>query len=271
MEKLLMENLVEASRQVRRHILRMVHRGEAGHLASALSVTDILVSAYWGPYKPLPASNAERDFIVFSKGHAVSALYAVLALKGVFPENWLDEFNVNGGKLPEQPAPGVIPGIEFATGSLGHGLAFAMGAMLAARIKKQPERRALVVMSDGECEEGSVWEAAMLAGHRRLNRLTAVIDKNGWQATGRTVDITGLDPLGDKWRAFGWEVSEVDGHDLEQLSEAMQRAYHSSERPYCIVANTVKGKGVSFMEDDNNWHYRVPNSQELESALRELA
>lgn len=241
----------------------MVHRGKAAHLASALSCVDLLVAAYWGPYR-------REDSIIFSKGHAVSAFYATLAARGYFPQEWLQEFNQDGGRLPEQPSPGSVPGLEFAAGSLGHGLPFGLGIALASRIRAQEDKRVLVLMSDGECQEGSVWEAAMLAGFKRVGRLTAIIDKNGWQATARTCEVTNLDPLADKWRAFGWHATEVDGHDLTALIRAYEEAYQRPDQPSVIVANTIKGRGVSFMQDDNNWHYRVPNDRELAAALAEL-
>ncbi len=257
-------DLDHIARSVRRSVLNMVHRGKAAHLASALSCVDLLVAAYWGPY-------TEEDSIIFSKGHAVSALYGTLAERGVFPMEWLEEFNHDGGRLPEQPSPGSVPGIEFAAGSLGHGLPFGLGVVLGSRIQKRLDKRVLVVMSDGECQEGSVWEAAMLAPKHGCGRLTVIIDKNGWQATGRTQEITGLDPLPAKWEAFGWKTVELGGHDYPALTEALNQAYLETDRPTAIIANTVKGRGVSFMEDDNNWHYRVPNAQELEMALAELA
>ena len=257
---------------LRGHILRMVHAGKAAHLASALSVADILVGAYWGPYQidPSQPKDPARDVIIFSKGHAVSALYAALAERGFIPREWLKEFNVDGGCLPEQPAPGAIPGLEFAAGSLGHGLPFGVGVTLGSRRLGLGSKRVLVVMSDGECQEGSVWEAAMLAPKQDCGRLCVVIDHNHWQATGRTSEFTGLEPLAPKWAAFGWKVHEVDGHDLAALSQAYQDAYKQESQPTAIIAHTVKGKGVSFMEDDNNWHYRVPNASELARALGEL-
>lgn len=242
----------------------MVHRGKAAHLASALSSVDLLVASMWGPY-------SSKDSIIFSKGHAVSAFYSALAERGYFPKEWLEEFNVDGGRLPEQPSPGSVPGMEFAAGSLGHGLPYGLGIALGSRIVGNHDKRVLVVMSDGECEEGSVWEAAMFAPHRECGRLTVVIDKNKWQATGRTAEVTGLDPLSEKWKAFGWRAVDVDGHDLEALSEAFHEAYRQESQPTAIIAHTIKGRGVSFMEDDNNWHYRVPNSEELEKALAELS
>ena len=258
------KDLEPISREVRRNVLRMVHRGKAAHLASALSCVDLLVCAMWGPY-------TTKDSIIFSKGHAVSAFYSALAERGYFPKDLLEEFNVDGGRLPEQPSPGSVPGMEFAAGSLGHGLPYGLGIALGSRVLGNHDKRVLVVMSDGECEEGSVWEAAMFAPHQKCGRLAVIIDKNKWQATGRTAEVTGLDPLSDKWRAFGWNAVDVDGHDHQAVSVALEDAYRQESQPTAIVAHTVKGKGVSFMEDDNNWHYRVPNSAELEKALAELS
>jgi transketolase len=167
-------------------------------------------------------------------------------------------------------SPGCVPGIEAATGSLGHGLPLGAGMALAARIQKRPYR-VVVVLSDGECNEGSVWEAALFAAAQRLDNLTVMIDYNGWQATGRTEDVMPLAPLAEKWRAFGWSAEDVNGHNLEELTAQLQCAmFDRNGRPHCLVARTIKGKGISFMEDDNNWHYRIPNDQELSAALAEL-
>ncbi len=264
--------LQETSRAIRASVLRLVHDGRAAHLASALSVVDLLVGAYWGPYGlgPEQVGVLARDTLIFSKGHAVSALYATLSLRGYFPAEWLQEFNRDGGRLPEQPSPGSVPGLEFAAGSLGHGLPVGVGLVLGSRILGLTDKRVLVVMSDGECQEGSVWEAAMLASKQGCGRLCTVIDHNHWQATGRTSEFVGLEPLAPKWAAFGWSVHEIDGHDHVALGQAYAEAYLEQDRPTAIVAHTTKGKGVSFMEEDNNWHYRVPTAQELQSALAEL-
>ena len=193
----------------------------------------------------------------------------MLALRGFFPESLLDTFGQNGGCLAEQPAPRCVPGVEAATGSLGHGLGIGLGMALAARIQKRPFR-VVVVLSDGECNEGSVWEAALLAPAKHADNLVAIIDFNKWQATDRSQQVTALDPLREKWSAFGWTTHEVDGHDLPALARVLARVPDGSGRPIAIVAHTVKGRGVSFMEDDNNWHYRIPTADEVSAARKEL-
>jgi transketolase len=267
------EDLEAVARRVRGRLVKMSHDAHAAHLASALSCVDLLVAAYGGALRidPQRPTAADRDRFLLSKGHAASALYAVLAERGFFPTTWLDDYGRDGGRLPEQMSPGCVPGIEAATGSLGHGLPLGAGMALAARIQRQPYR-VIVVLSDGECNEGSVWEAALFAAARRLDNLTVMIDFNGWQATGRTEEVMPLEPLDEKWRAFGWDARTVDGHDLEELVSALDYAENDREgSPHCLVAYTVKGKGVSFMENDNNWHYRIPNDAELSAALAELA
>ena len=263
--------LAPVARDLRYQIVQMSHAAGTPHLGSALSVTDILVAAYWRAARIDPRNPGDpgRDRVILSKGHAASALYAVLAGRGFFPEGWLDNFAKHGAPLAEQPAPNCAPGVELATGSLGHGLPVGAGLALAARIQGR-DYRVIVVMSDGECNEGTVWEAAMFAAAQRLGRLTVVIDYNKWQATGRSNEVMALESLQAKWAAFGWDAREVDGHDLNALVSAMEGPGADQARPRAIIAHTVKGKGVSFMEDDNNWHYRVPNSKELAAAAIEL-
>ena len=265
------DDLEQLARRVRGKVVEMSNHAQTAHLASALSVVDILVAAYGSAMRIDPANPgaADRDRCILSKGHAVSALYAVLAHRGFFPASLLESYNDDGGCLPEQPSPGCVPGIELATGSLGHGLPFGLGVALAGKIHRLPYR-VLVIMSDGECEEGSVWEAAMMAPVHGVDRLCAVIDYNKWQATGRSEEIMALRPLKAKWEAFGWNACEVDGHDIRALSAAMAAAYAQQGRPSVIIAHTVKGKGVSLMEDDNNWHYRSPNEKEVQQAKKEL-
>lgn len=221
---------------------------------------------------PSQPNDPLRDRLILSKGHAAAALYATLAERGFFPDTWLDDYARNGSRLPEQPSPNCAPGVEAATGSLGHGLPLGAGMALANRIQS-PEQRyhVFVLVSDGECNEGSVWEAAMFAPSQRLTNLTAIIDYNKWQATGRSDDVMALDSLAEKWQAFGWHALEIDGHDHAQITDALHDARKcENEKPAAIIAHTVKGKGVSFMEDDNNWHYRVPNDEELQAAHNEL-
>lgn len=266
-----MPELEEIARRLRARVIEMSHRARTQHLAGALSCMDILVAAYWTALKIDPARPRDpgRDRFIFSKGHAISALYATLAERGFFPVERLSRYNEPGSGLPEQPSPGCAPGVELATGSLGHGLPYGVGQALAARIQGRGSR-VFVLMSDGECEEGSVWEAALLAPAQRLERLCAVVDYNKWQATGPSREIMSLDPLSRKFEAFGWSAREVDGHDMKALVEALSRVPDGSGRPVAIVAHTVKGKGVSFMSDDNNWHYRSPSDSELAQARREL-
>jgi transketolase len=264
-----MADLEMIARRLRHTVVQMSHRAGTPHLASALSCVDALTVLYWRILQIDAAKPTDpgRDRFILSKGHAASALYAVLCERGFFPRTELENFAQHGAALAEQPAPNCAPGVELATGSLGHGLPVAVGLALAARIQKQ-SYRVFVVMSDGECNEGTVWEAALFAAAQKLNRLTILIDYNKWQATGRSNEVMALEPLVDKWRAFGWQAQELDGHDLNALDAAL--AAPMTDRPRAIIAHTVKGKGVSFMEDDNNWHYRVPTAEEVEKARKEL-
>lgn len=259
------------ARKARGLVISMCHKAKAAHLGSALSCIDILVAAYFSALRIDPAAPGDpaRDRFILSKGHAAPALYAVLALRGFFPVAELETYAAAGSPLEEHPAPGCAPGVEAATGSLGHGLPIGAGLALGARIAGRPSR-SFVVVSDGECNEGSVWEAAMFASGKKLDNLLCVVDFNRWQATGRSCEVLGLEPLREKWASFGWSAVEVDGHDLGALTEVLQRFPDGSGRPVAIVAHTVKGKGVSFMEDDNNWHYRVPKADEVARAHREL-
>lgn len=264
-------DLKTMARTIRGCVIDMSHRAETAHLGGALSVVDILVAAYWGvlsqdPKKP---QDPNRDRLIFSKGHAISAFYATLAHRGFFPINLLDTFAVPGGSLPEHPSPSCVPGLEVATGSLGHGLPIGLGMAWAARQQGRPSR-VFVVISDGEANEGSVWEAALLAPAQKLGNLAVIIDYNKWQATGRTHEIMAMNPLKEKWQAFGWNAVEVDGHDVAALADALSRVPDPSGKPLAVVAHTVKGKGVSFMEDDNNWHYRIPTADEVRRAKSEL-
>ena len=259
------------ARQLRFKVIEMSHAAGTPHLGSALSCVDILVAAYWKILR-LDAANPRdplRDRFILSKGHAASALYATLAARNFFPAAWLDTFAQHHSRLAEQPAPGCAPGVELATGSLGHGLPVGLGMALAGRIQKQ-EYRVLVVMSDGECNEGSVWEAALFAPNQKLANVAIIIDYNKWQATGRSNDVMALPSLREKFAAFGWSAREVDGHDIAALAAALEKFPDGSGKPMAVVAHTIKGRGVSFMEDDNNWHYRVPTADEVAAARKEL-
>ena len=264
-------DLERIARQLRFRLVQMSHAAGTPHLGSALSCVDILVAAYWKVLRIDPAHPRDplRDRFILSKGHAASALYATLAARHFFPAAWLDTFAQHHSRLAEQPAPGCAPGVELATGSLGHGLPVGLGMALAGRILKQ-NYRVLVVMSDGECNEGSVWEAALFAPGQRLENVAVVVDYNKWQATGRSNEVMALPSLRDKFAAFGWSAREVDGHDISALAAALEKIPDGSGKPVAVVAHTIKGKGVSFMEDDNNWHYRAPTADEVVKAREEL-
>ncbi len=261
--------IAEAARQIRIRVLEMAHAARTPHVGSALSCADILAALYFRVLRIDPAAplDERRDRFVLSKGHGCTALYAALALRGFCSADALAGYARNGGGLPEHPAPGCLPGIEFASGSLGHGLAVGTGLALSARLRGL-DFRVFVLLSDGECYEGSVWEAAILASARRLGSLTAIVDFNKWSAAGRTEPA--LQPLAAKWRSFGWAVREVDGHDPQALVRALAAPPDARHRPRAVVARTVKGKGVSFMEDELEWHYRPPSADDLERALAEL-
>lgn len=259
----------ELAARVRAEIIGLSCTARTPHLGSSLSCVEILLASLWHGVKlsPPQLQQMDRDHLVFSKGHAAMALYCSFIAHGLLAPEALKDYNQPGALLAEQPLPGGVPGIEAATGSLGHGLPLGVGLALGSRLK-QHAHSTLVIMSDGECNEGSVWEAAMFAAGQQLENLTVVVDFNKWQATGRSREVLALDPLQDKWRSFGWKALEVDGHDLEALKAALQTPH--PRQPLAIIAHTVKGKGVSFMEDDNNWHYRIPKPEEWLQARQEL-
>ena len=263
--------LEKKARAVRAHTVRMAHDGKTPHVGSALSEVELLVALYFHTLKITPPkpTGPDEDRFILSKGHGCIAYYATLAERGYFPVEKLKGYAQNGSFLAEHPSPEGTPGVEVATGSLGHGLAIASGIALA---RKRDGRggRTFVLLSDGECQEGSVWEAAMFAAGRKLDQLTAIVDYNKLQATGRSNEVTALAPLAEKWRAFGWETREISGHDLSEIVTTFDALPFVTERPSAIVAHTVKGKGISFMEDDLEWHYRPPNDQDLEKAIDEI-
>ncbi len=263
--------LEQMARKIRGRVIRMSHDAKTPHLGSSLSCVDILVAAYWAALRidPKKPADPDRDRFILSKGHAATTLYATLACRGFYGEDVLDTYARDGGKLQEHPGVGCLPGVEAATGSLGHGLPIGLGMALAGRLQKRAYR-VIVVLSDGECNEGTVWEAAMFGAAQKLSRVTAVVDYNKWQATGRSNEVLALPPLKDKWASFGWDAHEVNGHDIGALIEILQRAPDPTGRPRAVIAHTVKGKGVSFMEDDNNWHYKVPSDEEVKEAFAEL-
>lgn len=271
MTALSIDQLDQTAREIRGMLVEMSHRTGGAHLGSALSCVDIMVALFWQKLSINPAKpdNPLRDRFILSKGHAATALYVTLAKRGYFPLETLADYACHGSCLPEHPSPHCVPGVEAATGSLGHGLSLGLGMALAGRIQKQ-SYNVYVLMSDGECNEGSVWEAAMFAPAQHIDNVFAVIDFNKWQATGRSREVMALDPLKEKWEAFGWSAYEVDGHDLTALIKTLKGLPDGSGKPTVIIAHTVKGSGISFMEDDNNWHYRIPTAQEVLKARKEL-
>lgn len=257
---------------LRARIIETSHKASIPHLGSCLSCVDILTALYFSVLRidPNEPRALERDRFILSKGHGAPALFQVLAMRGFYPERWLDNYGEDGGLFAEHPpAPHKLAGIEAATGSLGHGLSMGLGMALASRINKH-NYNVYVLLSDGECNEGSVWEAAMFAAAQKIDNLCVIIDFNKWQATGKSCDIMALEPFSEKWRAFGWDAHEIDGHDVPVLLKTLERFPNPNGRPTAIIAHTIKGKGVSFMEDDNNWHYRIPSTAEVENAKCEL-
>ena len=266
------KKLERIAAELRGEVIGLSHRAKTPHLGSSLSCIDLLVALYWNFLRidPAKADSPDRDRFILSKGHAAPALYVTLLRRGFFSPQLLADYAKDGAALAEQPAPDCAPGVEWATGSLGHGLSVGIGMALAARIQKR-DYRTVVLLSDGECNEGSVWEAAMFAAAQRLGSVTVLVDYNKWQATGRSEEVMALAPLRDKWEAFGWESYEVDGHDFAEIRAALACGeLPDRTKPLAIVAHTIKGCGVSFMEDDNNWHYRIPNAEELAAARKEL-
>ena len=261
-------DLSKIVQDIRRNILYMNNRGRASHTGSALSIVELLVVLYFkilridpkNPYKP------DRDRFILSKAHASAALYAVLAKRGFFSEKWLEKFHIDGGILPGHLDKTSAPGIEVSAGSLGHGLSIGIGMALASKLDKS-DYKVYVLCGDGEVNEGSIWEGILFAGAKKLDNLTLIIDYNKWQAYGRTDEVINLEPLFLKFKSFNWYPVEIDGHSLEEIEDALNLKV---SRPKAIIAHTIKGKGISFMEDRLEWHYKSPNEEELKKALEEL-
>ena len=263
--------LVEHAKNIRKHAIKMVTNGKASHIGSALSIIDILTTLYFeilaiNPERP---KDPNRDIFILSKGHSSVALYATLAERGYFPMSFLDEFYKDGGKLLGHSTLGTAPGIEASTGSLGHGLSLGIGMALASRYDKK-KSRVFVLLSDGECDEGSTWEAIMSAGHYKLNNVIAIIDYNKIQSFGNVKEVMDLEPFSDKWRSFGWRAEEVDGHKIQQLVNTFSKIPFEGNKPTAIICHTIKGKGISFMENKLEWHYHSPNEKQCIDALKEL-
>lgn len=265
------KKLSELANRIRQHCVRMTGKANASHIGSALSSADLLAAVYGKAlrYDPRRPDWPDRDRFIMSKGHACTALYAVLAESGYFPVEKLETFYQNGSPLAGHVMHKDVPGVELSTGSLGHGLPVATGMAIAAKRDGRPSRFFCMV-SDGECDEGSVWEAALFAPQHKLDNLVVIIDYNKIQSLGMVKEVIDLEPLADKWRAFGWAVRELDGHDLQAVEEAVMQVPYEQGRPSCIVAHTIKGKGVSYMENKLLWHYRAPMGEDMTKALAEL-
>lgn len=260
------------ARRVREHVVRMTSTGGTSHVASALSMTDIMAVLYGAILRVDPRNPRwpERDRFILSKGHAGVGVYATLAECGFFDHAMLAEHCQNGSKLSGHVSHKGIPGVELSTGSLGHGLSVGAGMAYGAKLDAAPQR-VVVLLSDGECDEGSNWEAILFASHHRLDNLVSIVDYNKIQSLDSVANTLALEPFADKWRSFGWHVVEVDGHDHDALHGALAKIPTVLNAPTCIIAHTVKGRGVSFMEHSVLWHYRTPRGPEFDAALREIA
>jgi transketolase len=263
-------NPADFARKIRAHALRMVYHAKASHIGSCLSMADILAVLYTRilHVDPLDPKNPDRDRFILSKGHAAAILYASLAETGFFLPAELDRYCESGSRLTGHVSHGV-PGVEVSTGSLGHGLPIAVGMALAARADGRSSK-VFCLLSDGECDEGSNWEAILFAPHHNLENLVVIVDCNKIQSFGRVSEVLELEPFAEKWHAFRWNTIEVDGHDLVALEKNLLATPQGAGRPTVIIANTIKGKGVSFMEDKLEWHYKPPSVEQLDQALAEV-
>lgn len=260
--------LQDVASSLRFEIIKMSNRAKAPHLASSLSCIDIVITLYEKVLNIFPKqpNKLSRDKFILSKGHAATALYVTLAYKGFFPKRHLIDYTKKNSPLEEHPNPS-IKGVETATGSLGHGLPVGCGLALSGKIKNL-KYKTIVLLGDGECNEGTVWEAAMFASSKKLENLFIIVDQNGWQGIGKTKDILDIENLQKKWNSFGWNSFKIDGHNYNQIEKVFKK--RTNGKPTAIIATTTKGKGISFMENDNNWHYRIPTTEEVKLAKKEL-
>jgi transketolase len=254
--------------QIRKIILEQAKRANVGHIGSALSIADIITALYFGVMKVFAPDDPDRDRFILSKGHAALALYAAFFLKNWMTAEMLNTYCSDNTLLGVHPER-LLPGVDFGTGSLGMGISYAVGAALAARLQNS-RRRVFVLISDAECNEGIVWESAMFAAHHRLSNLYVIIDLNGQQALGYIQDVLNTAPMGKKWEAFGWHVTEVDGHSPEEIMSAVQSCEAESHSPHVLIAHTTFGKGVPFMENQIKWHYWPMSAEEYELALEHV-
>ena len=269
--ELRLRDLQQKARQIRIHILKMLTQAGSGHTGGSLSVVEVITALYFYKmrHKPQDPAWEDRDRFVLSKGHAAPALYAAMAASGYFPEEELPTLRQLGSRLQGHPDMRALPGIDFSTGSLGQGLSVANGMALAARLDGK-KVRVYALMGDGEIQEGQIWEAAMAASHYQIDNVCGILDFNKLQIDGSVLEVMSIAPVADKWKSFGWEVMEVDGHDFSQILPALDRCEEIKGRPSLVIAHTTKGKGVSFMENEVKYHGVAPTPEELERALKEL-
>ncbi len=263
--------LKEKAKELRLHILTMIYEAQSGHPGGALSAADIFTVLYFDELKVRPSEPKwkDRDRVILSKGHACPVIYAALAMKGFYPMDVIYTLRKMGSILQGHPCMKKTPGIDITTGSLGHGLSVGAGMAFGAKFDNL-DSRVFVILGDGEIQEGAVWEAAMLASKYKLDNLIAIIDNNNLQIDGTCSEVMPIEPLDQKWEAFGWEVFTIDGHCIEEILNVFEKIKKVQEKPVCIIAKTIKGKGVSYMEDVCNWHGMCPNQEQYETAEREL-
>lgn len=271
------EKIETRANRMRQNIIKMLKEAGSGHPGGSLSAADIVAALYFSGvmnFNPEDPEDSERDMFILSKGHAAPVLYSVLSELGLVPEDELKTLRKLHSRLQGHPDSKKLPGVEVSTGSLGQGLSIAAGAALGMKIDEKSKgaktRRVFTLMGDGELEEGQVWEAAMFASHYELDNLIAIVDNNNLQIDGDVRDVAGLDGISAKFQAFGWQTIEVDGHDMSAVVTALRAATLITGKPVCIVAHTVKGKGVSFMENQAGWHGKAPNDEQAKAALAEL-
>jgi len=270
-KELIIEKYKNLAVGIRRDVLTMIYKTKSPHIGSSFSMVDLFIALYFGALNVDPKNpfKKSRDRLLLSKGHGCATLFAVLEKKGFIKEKDLETFALDGSLLGQHPNMDIEKGIEITSGSLGHGLSIGAGMALAGKYDKE-KYRVFVYLGDGELNEGSIWEATLFAAHHKLDNLIAIVDRNKLQALGKGEDIMNLEPLTDKWRAFGWAVKEIDGHNMKDIINVLDNIPFEKAKPTCIVANTTKGKGVSFMENDFRWHDKCPDEQEYQKALKEL-